>query len=177
MKAKVLKKTVSVSHPFFSSCLELYISAFPADERRDVESLGKLLDDSRFRFHYLIDGNVLAGFLTAWQFTEYIYVEHFAVFPNLRSSGIGSRAIKRLSEIYKSPAILEIERPATDQAKRRLDFYLKNGFQVIKSDYTQPAYGPDKKPVPALLLGNTGLNPDQIEQIITELYSTVYGIE
>ncbi len=177
MKALTFIKSVSDSHPYYSSCIELYLSAFPADERRDVESLEKLPDDNRFQFHYLADGNDLAGFISVWQFTGYIYVEHFAVFPHLRSSGIGSWAINHLAEIYKSPVILEVERPVSEQAKRRLDFYSKNGFQVIKSDYIQPSYGPGKKPVPALLLANTNLNPDQVQPIVKELYSAVYGIE
>ncbi|MHC1774021.1 MAG: GNAT family N-acetyltransferase [Lentimicrobium sp.] len=176
MKELTFMKLVSGSHPCFSSCIELYLSAFPPDERREVESLKKLLDNGCFGFHCLISGNDLAGFITIWQFTGFVYVEHFAVFPHLRSSGTGSRAIRMVTENYNTPVILEIERPVTEQAERRLDFYTKNGFRVIKSDYTQPAYGPDKKPVPALLLGNTGLNPDRVQRIVTELYSSVYGI-
>lgn len=177
MKALTFIKSVSDSHPFYSSCIGLYLSAFPADERRDVESLKKLTDDGRFGFHYLIAGKDLAGFITIWQFTGFIYVEHFAIFPHLRSSGIGSRAIRMVTENYNTPVVLEIERPDTPQAVRRLDFYSKNGFQVIKSDYVQPSYGPGKMPVPALLLGNTGLHPDQVQQIVSKLYSAVYGIE
>lgn len=176
MKELTFIKLVSESHPYFSSCIELYLSAFPADERRDVESLEKLLYENRFGFHCLIVGNDLGGFITIWQFTGFVYVEHFAVFPDLRSSGIGSRIIKKVTESYNTPVILEIERPVTKQADRRLDFYLKNGFQVIKSDYIQPSYGPGKKPVPAYLLGNTGLNQDRTQQIVTELYLAVYGI-
>ena len=177
MKELTFIESVSVSQPHYSSCLKLYNSAFPADERRDVKSLEKLLDNKHFEFHYLIDGDELAGFISIWQLTDFVFVEHFAVFPHLRSSGIGSRVIRKVTDSYNIPVILEIERPDTKQAERRLDFYLKNGFQVIKIDYTQPTYGPDKEPVPAHLLGNSGLNPDQVQRIVTELYSTVYGIE
>lgn len=177
MKELAFIKSVSASQPNFSSCIKLYNSAFPADERRDVELLKKLIDNEHFEFHYLIDENELAGFISIWQLTDFVYVEHFAVFPQLRSSGIGSRVIRKVSDSYNIPVILEIERPVTKQAERRLDFYLMNGFQVIKADYTQPAYGPDKNPVPAYLLGNTSLNPVQVQRIVAELYSAVYGIE
>lgn len=177
MKELTFIKSVSISQPHYLSCLKLYNSAFPADERRDVEFLEKLLDNEHFGFHYLIDENELAGFISIWQLTGFVFVEHFAVFPHLRSSGIGSGVIRRVTAIYNIPVILEIERPDTKQAIRRFDFYLKNGFQVIKSDYTQPAYGPDKNPVPAYLLGNKAFNPDQVQSIVTKLYSTVYGIE
>ena len=60
--------------------LDLYLSAFPAEERRDVSDLVRLMRGEP-RFHVLAayDEAGFAGFITYWDFSAFRYVEHFAI--------------------------------------------------------------------------------------------------
>lgn len=76
----------------------------------------------------------------------YVLISFFAVFPEFRGLGIGSAFLKALSALYarKQAIIVEVERPdlaknAKDLnlRKRRIKFYEKAGFHLIKGiDYS-----------------------------------------
>lgn len=156
-----LRKNIPLQE--FSELLELYIDAFPPEERRPVDKMPPA--DPAFNFYAVGD----AGLLTAWEFPDFTYVEHFAVYPHMRGSGIGSEALAALN----GTVVLEVEPPETgEMARRRIAFYERNGFRLLDVDYLQPPYSPGLPSVPLRLMVRGDL-PD-VETAIFILHSRVY---
>ena len=104
--------------------LRLYCHSFPADERRvydGVQGFRSFLNANSDKFHPLVitlDGR-FAGFLTYWEFPGYVYVEHFAVEPEMRGNDIGGSTLRHLVENISDRVLLEVEHPDTPEARRR----------------------------------------------------------
>lgn len=153
----------------------LYGLSFPPSERRPFGQL--LAKDAPMRLTgiYLPHGQY-AGFLTLWKFDKFDYVEHFAVLPSLRGSGIGAHALRQLTQRTPRPLVVEVERPGdgNPMAARRIEFYKRVGFHILDYDYIQPPYGPGLPSVPLLLM-STGaqMNPSAVA---ATLHGKVYGI-
>lgn len=145
--------------------LKLYVSAFPADERRPVSQMPPC--DSAFRFYAIED----AGLLTAWAFDGFTYIEHFAIFPEMRGSGIGSLALSELPD----PVILEVEPPEeSSDARRRIGFYERNGFHLLDVDYIQPPYSPGLNPVRLKLMLRGDLKIP-VQDVVQTIHNRVYS--
>lgn len=160
----------------FEKLYGLYEAAFPAEERRERKALERLMDsDSRMSFCGIEhEGNVV-GLLCYWHFDGFYYLEHLAVFPELRGHGIGRDLLKIVSEQLKGVCVLEAE-PAdlNDMARRRIGFYERNGFAVADKDYMQPSYTPEGEPFPLWILANTEVEPEMLETIKKTIVNEVY---
>lgn len=143
----------------------LYIEAFPPEERRPLSRI--IPKDPAFRFYAI--GN--AGFITAWHFQTFTYIEHFAIYANQRGQGIGAQALASLS----GDLILEVEPPETsEEAMRRIAFYERNGFKLLNVNYIQPPYS-NELPAIELRLMVRGEIAD-IDAAIRTIHHRVYGI-
>ena len=83
--------TLTAEAADYPRMLDLYLSAFPAEERRDVSDLVRLMRGEP-RFHVLAayDEAGFAGFITYWDFSAFRYVEHFAISDVCRGKGYGN---------------------------------------------------------------------------------------
>lgn len=148
------KLEISYENKFFADVLRLYKDSFPADERREENDF---LDVARnchqFSIHAFTEDDAFVGFLTSWEWDDFRYGEHFAVLPEKRGEGIGSRALKLFLDSSNKPLIIEVEPPTDKIARRRIGFYERNGL-VLRSDvdYIQPPYSPEKSALPLLLM-------------------------
>ncbi len=151
-------------------------SSFPIDEYRN-------LDDQRYNtckkdeFYLYIakDGKEPVGFITAWKFNNFTYVEHFAVHQSVRGKGFGSAIIDKLKE-QEQRIVLEVEIPDNVTAQRRVEFYIKNEFSLCNKEYTQPAYRPQGNELPMHLMFYGDFNIDtEYNEIKKILYCNVYG--
>lgn len=156
---------------------QLYFNSFPPEERREWSQLTDLLQmkDSPVRLVVIRVRGRWAGFLTLWNLGEAVYVEHFAIEPELRGCGIGSRALREVIAATDRPIVLEVE-PAHrgDEARRRIAFYESNGL-IGFSDvpYIQPSYGPGLPDVELMLMATS---PDVNPVSLTgSLHAKVYG--
>ena len=132
-----LKKLTS-EHTDIPLLNELYIEAFPPNERLlsveeifdltdkvPIDILGIYPDETPERF---------AGFFMTFVHEKFVYLMFFATSAEMRSTGIGSKAIKALVEFYSDkPLIFSYESvfeksDNSAQRKRRRAFYLRNGF-------------------------------------------------
>lgn len=155
--------------------LDLYESAFPAEERRPIDDFCRLVANDTVSLRAIFVNNAFAGFITIWHFPKFYYIEHFALKSEQRGRGIGSQVLKRLKAMLERPVVLEAEPPSlSPEAARRIEFYRRNGFEVISTDYVQPSYGPGLNPVNLYLLATEPLNAGEVA---SELHKRVYKIE
>ncbi len=159
----------------FKQLYSILLESFPPDELRSRHEHLALLDEPDYKVWAHYNGQELQGFLTVWMLTEFAFVEHFAVKSSCRNSGLGSRMLQALSQKLGKPLCLEAELPETDMARRRLDFYRRNGFAVNEYPYFQPALEEGKSPVSLHILTTGGpVSAGAFNGLVTEIYKTVY---
>jgi len=73
----------------------LYESSFPECERRPTADWLQMIGNHNFfkAWEVADTENAFCGFISAWDFASFTYVEHFATIPSLRGKGIGGEAI------------------------------------------------------------------------------------
>lgn len=157
----------------------LYVNSFPESERRPWDDLVSRASDSCARLNLAVIShkNHFAGMLTWWRLDDALrYVEHFAVEPSLRGSGIGAGAISGFVAMEETPVILEVE-PADldDMARRRIRFYSRCGFVAHPGfSYVQPPYS-DGLPAVDLMLMTAGRSVD-LSDATARIHQMVYGV-
>ena len=149
-----------------------YLTAFPENERRsDSQFLALFKNPHASVKSSSLEGENI-GYLVVWNLSEFLYIEHFEVFPDFRGQNMGSQVMQNLNKEY-SRIVLEAEPEDLDElAKRRIGFYKRNGFVVSDKDYIQPSYGPGKSALNLYLL--TSWNAEDTNLIKEELYDIVY---
>ncbi len=115
---------------------DLYIEAFPQAERKPFDLLLKTRDNGKAEILSVEnENNDFLGLAITAQHQDMVLLDYFAISPNQRSSGVGSKVFQLLKQRYADKRFfLEIER--TDivadnqlQRQKRKAFYLKNGMQ------------------------------------------------
>lgn len=160
---------------------EIYEYSFPEEERRSWPSLIEetLLGNLDLFGIFLRDN--LIGFITLWDINGFKYIEHFAIDRKMRNCGAGQKVIELLRQTIDKPLLLEAE-PAglSYDAKRRIDFYERNGFEVIDRNYIQPPYRPGLPSVPLWLMAcarsshDNIFNESRLKTSVKELHKKVY---
>ena len=175
----IYKKTTSTDCNI-ENLKNLYISSFPEDERRDFNEVLRLLDDSS-PFNIIVatkDDSTFAGFIGYWDFDNFIYIEHFAVEPELRGQKIGEKFLAHMASFSSKPIVLEVELPEEEMSIRRIKFYERNGY-ILREEikYIQPPYSAGKNSLELKLmtLGSLDLSNDCNE--IKTIHKEVYGVK
>lgn len=129
---------------YFAPSLSLYLAAFPEEERRPEAAWEKLMHQSPlFHADAILDDGDYCGFITSWHFSNFIYVEHFAISSSRRGGGIGGRAFECfMKQCAGKEIVLEVETPDTEIARRRIGFYERHAMHLLPNDYQQPPYRP-----------------------------------
>ncbi|MCI5751007.1 MAG: GNAT family N-acetyltransferase [Oscillospiraceae bacterium] len=163
----------------FDRVYSLMEKSFPTDERRPYSKQKALLDDPLYSIYGVkSDSGDITAFITVWQFESFAYVEHFAVDPDCRGSGIGSAVLKEIVSELSCLVCLEVELPETDMAKRRIAFYERNGFVTNDYPYIQPPYSEEQSPLPLIIMtsGRT-VSEDEFKEMKGLLYKNVYKVK
>lgn len=161
--------------------IHLYEAAFPPEERRPTNEWLALMNDQTSAFTALSitddDGRFL-GFITTWGFDAFIYVEHFAILPEGRGHGLGSRVLQALETMADGkPIVLEVEPPEDEMAIRRINFYERIGFHLQSIPYVQPAYASNLPSIELCLMSTTqGMAYSCLQSVIQVIHRNVYGI-
>ena len=160
----------------FPELWELYESAFPADERRDREMQDAVFRKKEYSMLAALDGKKFVGLLSVWEFGKFVFMEHMAVKEQLRGKGFGTQIIRTYLSSCRKSVVHEVERPDNDIRKRRVRFYERLGFMLNAHDYIQPSYGPDKKPVPMLLMSYPlAISEKDYPLLRRNIHAVVYG--
>lgn len=164
----------------FAQIFSIMEESFPLDEYRPYEEQKSLLKESKYGIYILPDsksGNIKA-FISVWQFTDFAYIEHFAVARKYRSQGLGSLILDEIRQILACQICLEVELPENDLAKRRIEFYKRNGFFLNAYPYLQPPISKGRNPLPLMIMTSQSPIPeDRFETIKTVLYQNVYKVD
>ncbi len=171
---------ISKSSPNFNKFVTLYEQAFVADERRETSALISIINNCKeFRVVEASTGNVFLGFFSYWTFVDcgFAYCEHFAIEPEARNGGIGSKLLRHVLDTLTMPLILEVEPEDTPIARRRIEFYRRSGLTIWNDvDYTQPPYAPGKASLQMKLMTSRGFDSEsQVREAAKVIKERVYG--
>lgn len=104
------------SDPLLDKVENTYNDSFPEAERRAFSLVRELVkDEPRFTVYTLFKDQVYAGFITAWSFGTFIYVEHFAIDASARNGGIGGESMKQFMALCNAPVVLEVNAYRRDE--------------------------------------------------------------
>ncbi len=172
----IYSKENRIDTQLFNQMFALLEQSFPTSERRNYA--GHLAEFSAPQFHsicYIPDK--LQGFLNYWDFGDFIYIEHFAVQPQLRGQGTGSRIMEHLRSVAGDKLmVLEAEPPSDSEiAARRVVFYNRLGFELNSYNYIQPAMMEGEQPIPLVIMSTPrGLTESEYIYIRDTMYREVY---
>lgn len=135
------RRIQSAGRPAFDRAFRLYQISFPIHEQRTREKQEAVLSHPDYHYETIWEKGEFAGILLYWETAEFFYVEHFAIAPELRGQGCGSRALERLASRGKS-IVLEIDPPVDETGRRRQHFYETVGFHANPWPHIHPPYRP-----------------------------------
>lgn len=164
----------------FAQVFSIMEESFPLDEYRPYEEQKSLLKESKYGIYILPDSKSghIKAFISVWQFTDFAYIEHFAVTQKYRSQGLGSLILDEIRQILACQICLEVELPENDLAKRRIEFYKRNGFFLNEYPYLQPPISKGRNPLPLMIMtSQSPLLEHRFEIIKTVLYQNVYKVD
>lgn len=171
-------RKITTSDSKYDFVENLFLEAFPEDERRDLADQCRNIDaNPDFSLILAEDDGKAVGFITLWDFKDFYYCEHFATSPATRNRGYGGKIISQVLEQLNAPLVLEVELPTDDRSRRRIDFYTRHGFHLWDTiPYTQPPYRPSGHPLPMhLMTADKGLTIRNLNKVIDLLHAHVYG--
>lgn len=123
----------------FDQIYTLMTRSFPSEELRSADDARELL--AQPNYHLLKVQNAeqkLTGFFAYWTFSDFYFLEHFAVDPSTRGQGLGTKMLYELLQRLAGDWLLEVEAPKNLIARRRIQFYERCGFAAHSFGYNQP---------------------------------------
>ncbi|TVX93421.1 GNAT family N-acetyltransferase [Paenibacillus agilis] len=162
----------------FDTIFEIMQDSFPAYERRTYDGQKELLNDPYYRIISKVnDTNQVVAFIAVWEFPLFRFVEHIAVSPAGRGSGIGGKLMSDYIEESQKPIILEVELPDTNLAERRIGFYERLGFKLNHFKYIQPSLQKGQPDVPLKVMSYPQMLTEEEFTLYEDiLYTNVYKI-
>ncbi len=157
----------------FDRVYEILKKSFPISERRPYFEQKALLSDPLYRIYVAKEekSQDIKAFFAVWIFEDFAFIEHFAVDENCRGVGLGAEVLQELISKLKCPICLETEPPDNEISKRRIDFYLRNGFRLNDYPYIQPPISEGRNKIPLMIM----TFPDKISDQVFEYYkNTLY---
>ena len=160
-----LKNILKNGTEFKEQVYMLYEEAFPAEEKKPISLMEHLAEKGQMELFAVTDQDEFVGLAFNMMDGNTALLDYFAVSPEKRNGGYGSKSLKLLLERFRSNKyIFEIEMQdekaenAQDR-KRRKAFYLRNGLK--ETGLFAHVYGTDFE----LLTPDGSLTYDEQEMI------------
>lgn len=170
----LFKDLFSVTSEDYGFAQNLFEMAFPIDERPLFHTLASR-DKSKFSFQVVYDEAMPIGLLSHWVFEGgVVYIEHFAVAEQLRNAGYGKKILEAFMSTGLEQVVLEVEKPSTEMARRRKNFYKRLGFVDNPQQYFQPSYHGNDEMLPMDILSLKPLSDEYFCEVKSMLYEYVY---
>ena len=135
----------------FEEVWSLYQESFPLHEQRLPVHQSQAMADPRFFCRAAYEGDALQALLFSWRMGKLCYVEHFAVHPALRGSGIGSALLRDFCR-EEGAVVLEIDPLVDEISRRRKGFYERLGFAANPYSHAHPPYRAGNAPHPLIVM-------------------------
>ncbi|GAA0381175.1 GNAT family N-acetyltransferase [Paenibacillus motobuensis] len=162
----------------FDKIFAIMKASFPESERRTYARQKELLADPHYRLITETNSsNQLIAFMAAWEFPLFRFVEHIAVDPATRGSGIGGKLMAAYIEESLKPILLEVEYPDTEMAQRRIGFYERLGFRLNPFEHVQPPLQKGQPGLPLKIMSYPQILTEEEFALYQEiLYTNVYKV-
>lgn len=175
----VLNRITDKQDSRLDQIIDLYVAAFPQEERRDLNQLRLLIEKADTMYLNAIEANdTLCGFFIYWDMGGFYYLEHLAVFPEMRNMKIGQQVLDYIAAHLDGTRILEVEPTTDEMTTRRVNYYSRNGYHIVDKSYMQPSYRPGEEDFPLWIMSNNTTDDlsAQIEQIKDKVYRGNYAL-
>jgi hypothetical protein len=155
----------------------LYSEAFPENERRTPEGLRhQCLNEKECSVNLIKGGDKVLGLCIFWKLSSFSFVEHMAIFPEMRGMQAGEKTLDILRNLLPAPVILEVEPPEDEMSRRRINFYVRNGFYLHDLIYIQPSYHGEKHgPELRLMTTQAEITNLALSDYVQVIRTKVYG--
>lgn len=159
----------------FTQIYDIMNQSFPVEEFRTFDEQKELLENAYYNIDANIKDDTVISFIAYWEFSTFIYIEHFATQPQQRNKGKGRKLLNSFIASQKKSIVLECELPSDDISKKRIEFYKSLGFVSNKYPYIQPSMRKNTLPVPLRIMSlGDSLSELQFQLIKETLYEKVY---
>lgn len=171
-----LRRITEAEDAGLAKLIELYTDSFPAEERRQAGALKELIAKQPTMFFNAVEcEGALCGLFVYWDFKDFYYLEHLAVFSALRNKKIGQQVLDYINDNLKGIRLLEVEPTADEMTTRRVNYYQRNGYKILDRNYIQPSYDGIHHSIPLWIMGNEEYTaPEKLEQHIRTIKEEVY---
>lgn len=156
---------------------------FPADERKPMELIERLMREGRYQVFGSYEGDRLEAyaFLIHEKDSAVYLLDYFAVCRDGRGQGTGSRFLREVFKLLEGDLLLleveDVERAANEADRvmrsRRMDFYHRNG--VRDTELATVQFGVD---LVILYLSRNAAEPDinrRAYEALDNIYRFVFG--
>ena len=159
----------------FDNIYNILENSFEPFLHRGYERQKMLLNNENYNIiSYEENGEVL-GFLSYWKIEpNLLFVEHFAVNPKKRGSGIGKKIFNDFLKL-NGDKILEVEPPHTEIDKKRIKLYEDFGLIFHQNEYYQPPYNTGDEKTRLHIMCSKNLSDDDFNNITKNIYNLVYN--
>ncbi len=161
----------------FDKVYHILQESFPRDEIRTYELQKALLSNPIYKIYvvHTEDCQDIKALIAVYELDEFLFVEHFAVNAKYRNQGLGAMVLQELIKCSDKMLCLEVELPTTDLAKRRIEFYKRNGLYFNDYSYEQPPLAPNQRAVELRIMSSgKRLSEQEFEKVKELLYTEVY---
>jgi GNAT superfamily N-acetyltransferase len=154
----------------------LYVDSFPENERREFHELESQIHIPENEIYTIAREGDTLGFISIWNFSDFVFIEHFAINSDYRGQGIGSVTIKLIIGNFSKPFVLEVEPPTDEVSTKRVEFYNRLGFRLVEKFYMQPSYDGVKPEVELRLMYTAdNLRDEWLNNCVSLIRTKVYG--
>lgn len=178
LELKIFSMQNPISAEDFEKFYALLEASFPQGELRTKSAFRELCERSRFyKIFTLFKGSELIALFTVWEFEDFSFGDHFAVSPSARCGGIGTQLLTEVTKNCLSPFVLEVELPEDELSMRRLNFYLRNGFNKNPQEYMLPPMQEGFEAIPMNILSYpTLIDESDFDKTKDVIYKEVYKL-
>ena len=137
----------------YSKIKKLMVKTFPKNERIPFWLLNLYTANDNVEFLAYYDSNNIVGITYTINYENTAFLLYLVVFDKLRNKGYGKELLNSLKE--NKYIVLNAEKPSInkdniEQRKKRINFYLKNGFlntkyELVEKDETYTILSTNKK--------------------------------
>lgn len=183
------RETNQTSSREFHDAMDIYVGAFPSNERHPVSVIGERISRGLSKLSVGTVGNEVVFLALLWPLpeTDFILLDYLATKDGHRGKGIASAFIRKMQdEVHNAQKylILEVENPRfgtnTQEREKRVGFYRRLGARELHEvGYLLPPLDGDK-PTEMILMILPGdkhkeMSGNLIKRVITKMYRDVYG--